>query len=628
MELVNKTARRIRIAHRSNGPPKILAPFARMSTTPSAVRELDVDPWIALRFLSVERPLERDRPRLDLFLLAALPVALASGLVVYATAPNGFSLHQLAWLTLVLTTMLTAFLWAVPLLRQYIPGLQSIGDFGDARDFIFRTSGILTVMLTGFGLPALAAWLQCNPQGSISALIQHMLSASSSNAALRGTALLVLYATFVGSAATLPALLFFLFSELRRDVAKEQYRRDLLRLDPSLRNLEEVDTKYAAHLDEALSARKGPLFFVPVITSTFLLSLGWVLATLPSMHVMAQVFGTNIATPVEVHKFLIPNREPFTFAFFGAYFFSLNMVFRRYVRADLGPKAYSHIAVRIIVASIFAWVISQTYPELGAPPVPLATDKAGEALAQSPWHLLLLVFFVGIVPDTGVAFLHDLLKNRWVGAIVPSLKNRDPLNVLEGITLYDTARLLEEGVENVENLAHHNLTDLLLRTRIPASRLVDLVDQAILYLHTREDASESESGGALLGRLKANGVRTASDLLAAAARDAEGLESIATPTRIRLIVAAIEDDEWMPQIRSWRGLNATYGLVCDLNDVCTDVDRHGSTRLPHAQVTPTQRRPSPEPTTLPATEPATQPTDPPVSTSGRFSARGATGLQR
>ncbi len=30
------------------------------------------------------------------------------------------------------------------------------------------------------------------------------------------------------------------------------------------------------------------------------------------------------------------------------------MVFRRYVRADLGPKAYSHISVRIIIATILA----------------------------------------------------------------------------------------------------------------------------------------------------------------------------------------------------------------------------------------------------------------------------------
>ena len=63
------------------------------------------------------------------------------------------------------------------------------------------------------------------------------------------------------------------------------------------------------------------------------------------------------------------------------------------------------------------------------------------------------------------------------------IAERDPLTNLEGIDLYDRARLLDEGVSNVEGLAHHDLIELMLQTRIPAPRLVDWIDQAILYLH-------------------------------------------------------------------------------------------------------------------------------------------------
>src|SRR5690606_22104008 len=173
--------------------------------------------------------------------------------------------------------------------------------------------------------------------------------------------------------------------------------------------------------------------------------------------------------PLELWSLFVPNPTAFTFAFLGTYFFSLNMVFRRYVRADLGPKAYSHIAVRIIIASVLAWVASQTWEGLSEPvaQASAAADAAAASVAAegvSPWHLLLLAFFIGFVPDTGLAVLYGVLKNRWVSAVIPALANRDPLTQLEGITLYDQARLLEEGIENIENLCHHNLIELLLRT--------------------------------------------------------------------------------------------------------------------------------------------------------------------
>ncbi len=42
-------------------------------------------------------------------------------------------------------------------------------------------------------------------------------------------------------------------------------------------------------------------------------------------------------------------------------------------------------------------------------------------------------------------------------------------------------------MNNVEALAHHDVVDLMLATRIPVPRLVDWVDQAILYLHTVDE---------------------------------------------------------------------------------------------------------------------------------------------
>ena len=90
--------------------------------------------------------------------------------------------------------------------------------------------------------------------------------------------------------------------------------------------------------------------------------------------------------------------------------------------------------------------------------------------------------------------------------------------------MYDQARLMEEGIENIENLAHHNLMELIVRTRIPTARLVDMFDQAILYLHlgledeeddwgTKKELTENPAEPDNRKLLKALGFRTASDLL-------------------------------------------------------------------------------------------------------------------
>jgi hypothetical protein len=153
---------------------------------------------------------------------------------------------------------------------------------------------------------------------------------------------------------------------------------------------------------------------------------------------------------------------------------------------------------------------------------------------------------------------------------VPSLREEHPLTNLEGMNLYDQARLLEEGIENVENLAHHNLFELMLRTRIPTARLVDLLDQAILYLHV-SDALHTEdpsNAGHCNDRshLRVYGIRTATDLVRISAESDQALQALdgcgRTPSatgipRYRIILNAMLDDEWMLHLLHWREVTST-----------------------------------------------------------------------
>ena len=139
----------------------------------------------------------------------------------------------------------------------------------------------------------------------------------------------------------------------------------------------------------------------------------------------------------------------------------------------------------------------------------------------------------------------------------------DPLTKIDGIDLYDRTRLMDEGVTNIESLAHHDLVDLMIETRIPVPRLVDWVDQAILYLHAKESGAEDDSK--LQRQLRKYGIRTATDLVRAYKRaqerrpqQLEALLETLSPSQpgkmnqVQLVIDALSDDEWLEYVQNWR----------------------------------------------------------------------------
>ena len=359
---------------------------------------------------------------------------------------------------------------------------------------------------------------------------------------------------FVVIASSLPALLYYLFERLKSETLRENFLRDAIRLNPNLYTLDEADFCYGRLADEVFGRKSSQEFLgglqVSLLVNLALTTLGWSLALMPNVGQLPSTILPYQAVPL----LIVPGAQPIVYGALGSYFFALNMLFRRYVRSDLGAKAYTHVVVRQLVTVLLVWVVSvptHLWANLG---------DTGKSL------LLVTCFFIGIVPETALAILQDYLRNNKVlTKRIPSLREDQPLDDLEGVSLYDRARLLEEGIENVENLAHHNFIDLMLRARVPTPRLADLVDQAILYLHLHEPPkADGEAGDdSALATLRRYGIRTATDLEHACERarkrDPQELKNILglldgagqTPGRLQVVLDALDDDDWLPYLREW-----------------------------------------------------------------------------
>lgn len=398
---------------------------------------------------------------------------------------------------------------------------------------------LAVILVVGVGMPMAAIWAGGN--------IDHVWhTALHGQGADQDRATLTLLGrgiqtVFIVVVTLLPGLLYFLFDRYRLSTLEEEFTRQIFRLDQTVRTRADLDAKYGHLLGEAYghqqrgakSARIQPGTRLPIVIATVIFALGWIVVLLN-----AEVDEVVIAQGDGLRTLITPWQSATAFAFLGAYVFLLQAALRAYLRGDLRPKFYGYAAMRVVVAVVFAWVLDLMIPTDGA-------------------VLLATAFVVGLVPDTFLQRVREFVRTNTVDELIEP----HPLTELEGLDVYDRTRLEQEGVTNVEGLAHSNLVELLLQTRIPAGRLVDWADQAQLQLHLDTDKKRTE----YLKKLRRRGIRTASDLLvvhrAAQKRSKEDVNALFATLGsednlpfVETIIDAVRDDEWMPQILAWHSV--------------------------------------------------------------------------
>jgi len=279
----------------------------------------------------------------------------------------------------------------------------------------------------------------------------------------------------------------------------------------------------------------------PVATATILFTVAWVLVVMPAPLFHLTLFGR---TPDPSGSPYLPI-DTIRFGFLGAYFYSVQMLVRRYFQNDLKASAYLNATMRVVVVGLLTWTVDLVFD------------------TQSPAFRSTLAFTIGVFPDVGWKALQTAFSVP-LRPLVRSLEQPYPLSDLDGLNVWYEGRLLEEGIEDMQNLATCNLVDVMLNTRIPVERLIDWIDQSILYLHLGmpdKDAPKSPRE-----QLRRYGIRSATDLEDAfcTARGGNGDEAdrIAKldqllnrpdePSVLRTILATLRREPNLAYVRAWR----------------------------------------------------------------------------
>lgn len=226
------------------------------------------------------------------------------------------------------------------------------------------------------------------------------------------------------------------------------------------------------------SEYKSSDYFLPVLFVTLFSTIGFYILLAGNAQVLfkAMVWVEMAIEPQEVTY--RTSLVACGFAFLGAYVWAIQYIFRRMVTLDLPPGAYYSVATRLVFSSFLILIYSHFAH---------ADDMA---IQES---LPLIAFFTGIFPERLLNWLKDHSGN--IFAANSKMAHDLPLDMIEGMDSFHKARLSELGVDNVQNLAHASLVELIIKTPFAPRVIVDWMAQAKLCQEFKENVNDIRKAG-------------------------------------------------------------------------------------------------------------------------------------
>ncbi len=264
----------------------------------------------------------------------------------------------------------------------------------------------------------------------------------------------------------LPLLIFLAFDGFRKKSVLNQAKSELRHYHMGYLVREMASRFNAAH---ALQNYK-----VPIPIATLAMTVGWGLFFFSEGAEVVPQLSTG---RISILFFRLAYADPVVLGFLGAFFFSLQMMLRRFFTGDIRPSVFMHIGVR-------TWLVIVLTIALGA----IWTWPGRVDGALAPRWLLAVSFVGGVFPNV----LFDFIRRAAapLGQKAHMLSITGSLDRIRGLNVWRQARLAEEGIDSLESLATSDVVGLIANTRLGTMCLLHWVDQALLAVHGGESNLE------------------------------------------------------------------------------------------------------------------------------------------
>lgn len=189
----------------------------------------------------------------------------------------------------------------------------------------------------------------------------------------------------------------------------------------------------------------------------------------------------------------------FNMAFLGAYLWGIQNIARRYTMNDLIPAAYYNIGVRMIFACILALVFyhfSEILPNIVTSMFTeeeLVNVTATEKTATTHLAMPVIAFLIGLFPQRGLKWLTEKFS-MFTQQKDPSVRDL-PLEMIEGVAIYDRVRLQELGIDSCYDLANADYIPYLFKSPYSPRELINWILQAKLCVYFGEHVKSLREHG-------------------------------------------------------------------------------------------------------------------------------------
>lgn len=213
----------------------------------------------------------------------------------------------------------------------------------------------------------------------------------------------------------------------------------------------------------------------------------------------------NSADPAALAQYQSGAMLTFSMAFLGAYLWGIQNIARRYSMNDLIPSAYYNAGVRVIFACILALVfyhlahitpelIAAWFVDVPADQVSASTMATSSSTSGGSQMLMPVVaFLIGLFPQRGLKWLTEKFS-MFTHEKDPSVRDL-PLEMIEGVSIYDRVRLQELGIDSCYDLANIDYIPYLFKSPYSPRELINWILQAKLCVYFGKDVKDLRTHG-------------------------------------------------------------------------------------------------------------------------------------